>query len=788
MTRHQLRLATPAANFYGTFLLGNGSLGAAVHGRLGTERIDLNLDTLWSGGPTRHDVEKVDDRHATLQELRRAIGEKRFEDADDLARRLQGPGWTQSYQPLGAVEWSYSRDEAEASEWGAGVYERVLDLSTATSVQSSRFLDGETTVTSFVSAPDGVIVLEAVGATLPTSKAVLRCPHPVTRTDLSSDMGTLQVWSGRAPALVVPPYVDVSDESAVVYGDDSPDDEGRVSAGMGFAVAVLTQDSADGRSRMLVSATDGFRGRTSRPSADLASLEEEAIRIVHAAAARTTVDLRQRHEADHRPLFERVDLDLSSHENASDSRVSAAQAELFFDLGRYLLIASSRPGSQPATLQGLWNEDVRPGWSCNYTTNINVQMNYWGAHSTGLGDLAEPLERFVAELAIPGSASAREFYDARGWTVHHNTDLWGFSAPVLGDPQWSNWPLGGAWLLAHLREHEAFAPDADFRRVVLWPVSAGAAAFLLDLLVEDPDGHLSTSPSTSPEHRFRGSSGRLVAVSAGTAMDLTLVRETLESVVGLAREFGHVELAAESESALARLRPLASDQAGRLLEWAEDREPEDRGHRHLSHLYGLHPGSSIDEVATPVLYEQARRALVDRIDNGSGHTGWSQAWILCLAARTRNAGLVEESLDILVNRLTSESLLDLHPVEDHVTGYRFQIDGNFGASAGIAEALLQSQNGVLRLFNALPESWKTGSVRGLRGRGGYGIDLTWSPDNFTATVRCAAGGVTTVCLPEGGQAVSSGRAFTAVPAPNGRQRISWDAAPGETVVLSQRRP
>lgn len=776
MTRHQLRLPAPATNFYGSFLLGNGSLGAAVHGRVGTERIDLNLDTFWSGGPIDHAADVVNDPGQWLAPLRRAVAERRFEDADDLAAKLQSPRWTQSYQPLGALTWPYSTDQIPT-----GHYERVLDLATAVSTQSRSNAGKRCTVTSFVSAPDAVLVVEATGQERPVADASFECPHPATHQVVPHDCGTLQVWTGRAPAAVLPVYVDSPD--AVVYATDAPDDRGTVAAGMGFAVAVLTQVLEDGSGRVLVSAVDGYRGRTERPSADLDGLATEAIAIVEAAAVLSTTELRQRHEDDHRSLFDRVDLDLSH--NAATSTVSPADAELFFDLGRYLLIAGSRIGTQPTTLQGLWNQDIRPGWSCNYTTNINLQMNYWGAHAAGLGELAEPLERLVDDLSHLGEVTAQGFYGARGWTVHHNSDLWGFTAPVSGEPQWSNWPLGGAWLLAHLRDRDTFRPDAGFRRDVLRPATVGAASFLLDLLVEDDTGLLVTSPSTSPEHRFIADGGRLAATSAGTAMDQTLVRDTLSSAITLSLENGDEAFAAECAAALDLLRPLGVDDEGRLLEWADERVPEDRGHRHLSHLYALFPGASIDEWNTPRLYKEARRALADRVEHGSGHTGWSQAWILALAARTRDTELVEHSLDILINRLTSESLLDLHPVQDHETGFRFQIDGNFGSSAGIVETLLQSQNGVLRLFNAVPHSWATGSARGLRARGDLSVNLSWAPGSFEIAVTAHAGGRVVVCVPAGQVTSTTGQSLVDAEAPEGRRRVIWDAETGERLVLSR---
>ena len=457
-----------------------------------------------------------------------------------------------------------------------------------------------------------------------------------------------------------------------------------------------------------------------------------------AALERDTAALLERHVTDHAGYFERMDLDLSPSEPEAGG--AAARAELYFHIGRYLLISSSRPGTEAANLQGIWNVDLRPGWSSNYTTNINVEMNYWGAEQLGLGDVHRPMLELARDLAAAGAGSAARYYGARGATVHHNTDLWRFTAPVKGDPQWSNWPTGLGWIAAHSWDHIDYgSADDEFVGRVAWPVHREAALFLLDLLEDDGAGHLMVSPSTSPEHSFVVN-GIRCAVSAGSAMDQEIVRQTLGRLLLLAERVGvdeHDPLLQEARDALGRLRaPPVVD--GVLHEWSAPRHPQEPGHRHLSHLYGLYPGTRVSKDETPDEWRAWRAALEVRLANGSGYTGWSQAWVLCLAARFYDAELASKAMDVLTGPLSSVSLLDLHPHGAWPGGAIFQIDGNLGALAGVAELLVQGTSERIDLLPALPPAWRSGSARGLRVRGGHEIDLVWD-NGVLVSARIHAG-------------------------------------------------
>jgi alpha-L-fucosidase 2 len=754
----------PAALFTDAFLLGNGSLGATVYGGRGIETFDLNLDTVWSGGPT---VEEEADQAAVIAGLRRAIADDDHDLADELARRLQSDHWTQSYQPVGRLSWIWG-DPARVGE-----YRRSLDLNVA---EASVVHAGQE-MTAFVSAPDGVLVAETTGGPAAAS-AVFTSPHPVLREERSNAGGVEWiVAAGRAPTLVLPNYLPSSDP--VLYGDEAIGPGATAPAGMGWAIAAAVVRGPDGRARLIATVTSGFRGYLAPVSIDLEQLIADARARVESALTVPSRDLIDRHRAEYSGLFGRVKLDLTS--SGADSAIAAQR---YFDLGRYLLISSSRPGTQAANLQGIWNVDVRPGWSSNYTSNINVQMNYSGAEVVDLGELAQPLHILVADLADAGRRTARLYYSARGAAVHHNTDIWRFSAPVKGEPQWSNWSMGLSWLCAHLGDRLDYRWSDEFARRVAAPAIRAAAEFVLDQLVEDSDRLLVVSPSSSPEHRF-AHNGAVASVTAGATIDQELAHEVLSRYLQLADALGLAdEFAADAAAAVARLRLPGIDAEGRTEEWRPGFSATELDHRHLSHLYGAYPGARITATKDPAGFEGVRMALQSRLAHGGGYTGWSQAWVLCLSATLGETELAELSLSRLLGDLSSTSLLDLHPHGDWPGGSIFQIDGNLGAIAGIAELLLQSHDGAVSLLPTLPPSWKNGSVRGLRARGGIGVDISWADGELqSAVLRVAKSGVVVVELPASADVrlIDDRDApvpLVAVASAAGRRRWQWSATGG----------
>ncbi len=763
---------TPARGFLDSFLIGNGELGAAVRGAHGVAELDLNLDTLWVGGPHAPVVEPRGD----VARLREATLRRDTAEAERQAEALRGDGWADCYVPLGSLSWCW-RDHAAGEDFRRGL---ELDVAEA-------WLDeGGAELWLFASAPDRVLVAQAAGDVHAggVGDASFRSP---LRTDYSEEFETDGVrWllvAGRAPSVLAPTHVDAATPPA--YDDEAPDADGTVATGMGWALAVAVgSDPGSGAPRLIAAGSTGFRGATSRPSADLALLVDDARRLVEAALGTPTAELQRRHREDYRPLFEACRLRLGGGEHAETTTLA-------FDLGRYLLISSSRAGTLPPTLQGIWNADLRAPWCSGYTTNINLTMNYWPAEVVGLEQLTEPLFRFARTLTASGTPTASALYGARGAVIHHNTDIWGYSEPVMGQSEWSNWTGTLPWIAAHASAHLDFNRDDAFRDTAALPLLRAAALFLLDNLVTAPDGGLFVAPSTSPEHVFVDAAGVRGAVTYGSAMDQEFAHEVFTNLLRLASQAGDAgALEEEAFRALQHLRLPQPDTQGALMEWAAGYEGVEPGHRHMSHLYGLFPGTRITELGTPADFDAARRALTRRLDHGMGQTGWSQTWIACAAARLRQPEVAALALQVQLDQLMSPTLLDLHPMWNAPEGFVFQIDGNFGLVAAVAEMLLQSHSGVISLLPALPGAWPDGEVAGLHARGGSVVAIVWRAGSL-AEATITVGGPELVIETEARKHLrvtdAQGRQQPLSlldDAPEGRARWHWVGLPGTRLVLA----
>ena len=734
-----LKYDRPAEYFEEALPLGNGRLGAMVYGGTSVDRISLNDATLWTGEPDKgadhpdysliNTVTPWGESAEWVDDIRAALDKEDYAEADRLHRHLQGH-FSESYQPLGKLQISYPSGEISD-------YRRSLDISRAVAEVSYKRDGAEFKAEYFVSSPDSVIVIRLRSSE--TIEAVLSLDSELPHENSVSD--GLIVSDGYAAWHSYPNYYNPAER---FYYDPDRGIHYRtvVSCEEASACAEGLRISGVKEAVIYVTNSTSFAGFDKDPVKEGKEYKEEALRNSYEAAAKGWKDLIRSHISDYRELFDRVDIFLGETDPSvaalptdqqllrySEGEANPELEALYFQYGRYLLISSSRTPGVPANLQGIWNEHMLPPWSSNYTTNINLEENYWAAEAAGLPEMHEVLLQFIRNLPVSGSVTAKNYFGIdRGWCLAHNSDIWAMTCPVglgTGDPSWANWYLGGAWLATHIWEHWLFTRDMEALERD-YPTLKGAAEFCIDILVEK-DGQLVPSPSTSPENVYITFDGYAGSTLYGSVSDMAIIRECLSDALAAAELLGDTEFADEAMKTLKRLMGYKVSKEGTLQEWYHDWKDQDPQHRHQSHLIGVYPGHQI--AAGSELAEAALKTLAVK---GYETTGWSCGWRINLYARLGDA----ESAYKMYRRLLRYVSPDNYAGEDARRGggtypnlfdahSPFQIDGNFGGCAGVIEMLVQSTPDSVTLLPALPSAWPNGHIRGIKTRTGETINLRW---------------------------------------------------------------
>ena len=730
----------PASSFCDALPVGNGSLGAVVYGGVPEECMSLNLDTLWSGTGRR--MEQKIAKHV-LEDVKEQCAQEHYFEAQNLIERKMLGQYNESYMPLGSFRYHYCGIENVEN------YRRELDLEEAVVRTEFTCAGRQYQSEVFVSNPDHAMVVHLVSETKMKIDFWLESKLQTISTIQRENS---QMISGNAPSHVDPNYVE--SENPIVYMHQE--------LGMPFCCQMHV-DTVDGdvscvdgkiqvrdarEIRILITAADGYRKGSYDMDPSIEHCFASCEQYMNRVKSRTYQQIRSTHRKDYQALFERSRFQLETEGreeiplNQRLKRIKRGETDLglyclYYHFNRYLLISSSRPGSQPANLQGIWSESTRPVWSSNWTININTEMNYWPAGICNLSECFEPLLCMLEEMSEAGKETAKNYFHCRGWVANHNVDIWRQTEPVAGLAKYAYWPMGGVWLSAQIFDYYKYTGNRNLLKNRIYPVMSGAARFCLDWLEEGEDGKYRTPLSTSPENTFLDEAGRECAVSAGSTMDLALIKELFQNL-SLAAEVLEIQddIVEEVRKVWIKLPEYQIGQYGQIQEWEKDFPEQDPGHRHFSGVVGFHPGTTINPYDTPELLEGVRRFIERRLQYGGGHIGWSCAWLINLCARLGDGNSALFFLANLLKKSSYDNLFDLHPPLGESKGERevFQIDGNFGAASGIASMLLRSCYGMIELLPALPDAWKSGRMEGLLAEGGVEVSIEWKDHQLVLAV------------------------------------------------------
>lgn len=715
----KLSFSRPAQEFSEAIPVGNGEMGGMVYGGVPRGMITLNMDTLWSGTGRREEKEVS---VKALEEARRLIFSEKYSEGEAYIKKHFLGDFTEAYQPMGILEYEYP----ELGEYQE--YERVLNLSEGTVDLSFQTKERKICSKIFSSYPDRCLVgkWKSDDFRMKMRFTVGSCLKHEIKTG-----NTFLICMGRAPTHIYAKYY--GRKESVIYNEENP--------GMPFAFQIeilecdgqIQQNSqyleiseASSLTVVLTAVTgyQGYKKSVLSPDMTLEALKKKINKILK----KTVLQLYREHLKDYQSLFGRMEFSLELEE-------TEPRYDEYFQFCRYLLISCSRKGTQAANLQGIWNEDPMPAWNCNYTMNINLPMNYWGAYSGNLEECFEPLLNLAEELADAGKETAKKKFHMRGWCMGHNTDLWRQTEMTGGNPQFAFWPMGGVWLANEIFRIYAYNRDQTLYQERIYPIIKGATQFCLDYLIPGKDGKMHTCPSTSPENVFIDQKGKVSSTAWSSTMDLDLIRELFRNLQIAGVPENDTDFLQEVIQADRNLALVKKTNLGTRSEWYPEVREKDPGHRHFSNLYGCYPGHCID-VSDMQEKEICRKTIERRLCHGGAGTGWSLVWLICLYAKLQDGESAFQYLERLLQHSTFPNGMDLHPPIDSVWNGNpiFQIDGNLGAIEAILMMLIQCEAEKIRLFPATPKVWKSGRVRGIRLPDRLTVDLQWKEGHLTDVV------------------------------------------------------